>query len=296
MVIAVFDIGGSHISLSSFDVASSRLIGEDGLARSVPTNETDALTVLLDLVRSARALHGSLLKGLSMAVPNPFDHARGISLMQHKLVSLYGLNLKRILSELSGLPEDDIVFVNDADAFLLGSLSVVNISGCRTVGITLGTGVGSAFADGTKILLEGHGVPDGGEIWDLSYDRGTVEDTISTRRLEDDYLRRTGDKRSVKAIAHAARGGDIAALEVFESFGVELARVLQTICLPFSPEKILLGGGISSAADLFLPAVCSNPWCAERVLLVPQRDIAPMMGAAVWWSSLRTTVGSNGSC
>jgi predicted NBD/HSP70 family sugar kinase len=79
-------------------------------------------------------------------------------------------------------------------------------------------------------------VPDGGEIWDLAYEQGTVEDTIPTRRLEDDYLRRTGGKRSVKAIADAARGGDVAALEVFESFGLELARVLHTVCLQFNPE------------------------------------------------------------
>lgn len=293
MVIAVLDIGGSHISQGFFDVALSGLIGEDGLARAVPTNETDALEVLMDLVRSAKALHGGLLQGLCMAVPNPFDHARGISLMQHKLVSLYGLNLKQILSELSGLPEDDIVFINDADAFLLGSLSIVRIPAGRTVGITLGTGVGSAFADGTRILIEGHGVPDGGEIWDIAYDKGTVEDTISTRRLEDDYLRRTGGERSVKAIADAARRGDFIALEVFESFGMDLARVLQTIVSPFKPDKILLGGGISSAAGLFLPAVCSDPWCAERVLVVPQRHLAPLLGAAAWWRSSRMTVGSH---
>jgi len=287
MVIAVFDIGGSHISQGFFDVALSRLIGEEGLTRSVPTNDADAMAVLVHLVRMAKAIHGESLRGLSLAVPNPFDHARGISRMRHKLVSFYGLNLKRILSEESGIPESDILFVNDADAFLLGAISALDISAGRTVGITLGTGVGSAFADGTKILLKGEGVPDRGEIWELPYDQGTVEDIVSTRRLENDYLRRTGNLQSVRAIADAGRQSEAAALEVFQSFGVELATVLRTVCLPFNPEKILLGGGISSAADLFLPAVFSNPWCAERVLVVPQRDIAPMLGAAVWWSSLR---------
>ena len=137
-------------------------------------------------------------------------------------------------------------------------------------------------------------MPDRGEIWELPYDQGTVEDIVSTRRLENDYLRRTGSTQSVKAIADAGRQGEAAALEVFQSFGVELAKVLRAVCSRFNPERILLGGGISSTAGLFLPAVFSNPWCAERVLVVPQRYIAPMLGAAIWWSSFRTTAGSHG--
>ncbi len=157
MVIAVFNIGGSHISRGCFNVALSRLIGEEGLTRSVPTNDADPMAGLVHLVRMAKAIHGESRRGLSLAVPNPFDHARGISRMRHKLVSFYGLNLKRILSEESGIPEPDILFVNDADAFLLGAISALDISAGPTVGITLGTGVGSAFADGTKIMLEGEG-------------------------------------------------------------------------------------------------------------------------------------------
>ena len=47
---------------------------------------------------------------------------------------------------------------------------------CRSVGLTLGTGVGSAFAVDGKIVGKGRGVPPGGEIWDLPYRESIVEE------------------------------------------------------------------------------------------------------------------------
>jgi glucokinase len=147
----------------------------------------------------------------------------------------------------------------------------------------LGTGIGSAFEEGSQVLSGGRGVPLGGEIWNLPYGEGTVEDTISTRRLEGDYAARTGVRLSVKSIAEAAHAGDLAALEVFQEFGKELGEVLERIAGTFNPDRVLLGGGISSAETLFLPAVLANRWCANRVSIATRRDIAPLVGAAVGW-------------
>jgi glucokinase len=284
MVIAVYDIGGSHISHGYCDFVSSCLLEEsEGVSRSLETNEANSLTVLIELAKRAKALYGRSLGGLSIAVPNPFDHRRGMSLMQHKLRALYGVDLRSLLSDVTQVPERYIVFVNDADAFLLGALFASNISTGRSVGITLGTGVGSAFAEGTEILLDGDGVPAEGEIWNLPYGLGTVEDTISTRRLEGEYTRRTGTNRSVKLIAEAARAGELEAKEVMRDFGQQLAEVMERTFTEFDPTRIMLGGGISSAGELFLPQVLANRWCADRVSIVRQRDVAPLLGAAVSW-------------
>jgi glucokinase len=280
MVIAAFDIGGSHISSGCFDLVSLRPLQEAG---AVPANDANALGVLLDLAKRARSLYGSSLRGLSLSVPGPFDYTRGVSQMRHKLVSLYGLDLRHLLSAATKVPEPDLAFVNDADAFLLGSLFALKIAGGRSVGITLGTGIGSAFAEGCQVLSGGRGVPPGGEIWNLPYGEGMVEDTISTRRLEGDYAARTGIRLAVKSIAEAAHAGDLAALEVFQEFGKELGEVLERIAGTFNPDRVLLGGGISSAETLFLPAVLANRWCANRVSVVKRRDIAPLVGAAVGW-------------
>jgi len=282
MVIAAFDIGGSHISCGYFEDSTWRLLEDaGGLTSSLPTNEANSLQVLIALAEKAKLLYGSSLRGLSLSVPGPFDYARGVSQMRHKLVAWYGIDLRRLLSDASEVHEHDIAFINDADAFLHGALFAASIRTGRSLGITLGTGIGSSFADGSEILTGGDGVPAGGEIWNLPYGQDTVEDAISTRRLEGDYAARTGVRQTVNSIAEAAHSGELVALEVFREFGRDLAKVLERIAGTFDPERILLGGGISSAGDLFLPSVLANPWCAGRVSIASNRDIAPLVGAAV---------------
>jgi glucokinase len=246
VVIAAFDIGGSHISCGYFDVATLRLLGEaEGTVPSIPIEDANSLRMLIELGEQAKALYESSLHGLCLSIPGPFDYTRGVSQMRHKLVSWHGVDLRRLLSAASGVSDREIAFVNDADAFLLGALFMSSISTGRSVGITLGTGIGSAFAV--------------------------------------DYVHRTGLRRSVKSIAEAAHAGEIEALAVFKDFGRELGEVLERIAGAFDPERILLGGGISAAEDLFLPSVLANRWCADRVSVITRRDAAPLAGAAVSW-------------
>ena len=124
---------------------------------------------------------------------------------------------------------------------------------CRVVGITLGTGVGSAFAVDGHLVREGTGVPPGGEIWNVPYQGGIVEDQISTRAIQKSYRERTGKDREVAAIAASAAQDPVAA-EVFVEFGRNLGLALKTVLSSFGPRIIVLGGGISRSAQLFLPA------------------------------------------
>ncbi len=55
---------------------------------------------------------------IDLAFPGPFDYKNGICLLQglDKYDALYGCNLRRAFSEISGLPEQRIQFINDAAA------------------------------------------------------------------------------------------------------------------------------------------------------------------------------------
>ena len=123
----------------------------------------------------------------------------------------------------------------------------------RVVGITLGTGIGSAFAVDGRIVTEGPGVPAGGELWDLPYEGGIIEDSVSTRGIRGGYKRRTGVAPEVAEIA-AAAASDPAAAEAFAEFGRHLGTALRGALAVFAPEVIVLGGGISRSPHLFLPA------------------------------------------
>jgi glucokinase len=298
MLICVLDIGGGHLSHAMYDLASGRLMSRasadpasaDRAIAHIPLKGCESvnpLHAIRDIAESASALFGCELGGMSLAVPNPFDPVAGISLMRHKLTELYGAPLRQLLAEATNLPKDAFTFVNDADAFLLGALAEEADIGKRSIGITLGTGIGSAFAVDGEIVWTVPGVPDGGEIWNLPFGSGTVEDAISTATLVADYLEQSGRRMDVAAIAAAARGGDPIAQEVFVRFGTQLAEVLNKLCRDFPAEQILLGGGICGAEDLFLPVTRKRLAGPRRLEIVRNRAAAPLVGAGIAWRRSR---------
>ena len=232
-----------------------------------------------------RAAQGQAdIPGVSIAMPGPFDYERGVSWMQHKLPYLYGFDLRQALAARLGMADSQVRFLNDAAAYLLGEIAAGSAHGvCRVVGITLGTGIGSAFAVDGHVVREGTGVPPGGEIWNVPYQGGIVEDQISTRAIRQSYQLRTGEDREVAAIAASAAQDPIAA-EVFSDFGRTLGIALRTVLAAFGPQVIVLGGGISRSAQLFLPAAqaeLESPRVELRVSLLG--EIAPLVGAGAAW-------------
>ena len=251
--VLVYDVGGSHISAALCYAESYRL--SPVVKTNLPDSQTsDAFVdVLYSIGRQASAGNDSPA-GAELAMPGPFDYSEGISRMRHKLPYLYGVNMSQALSGRFGWASDRVRFLNDAAAYLLGEVGAGAARGVnRAVGITLGTGVGSAFSVDGRIVTQGAGVPPGGEIWNVRYQGGIVEDQISTRAIQSAYLERSGKEREVASIAHYAVGGEPVAIEVFADFGRNLGLVLKTLIAEFAPDVVVLGGGISRSAFLFLP-------------------------------------------
>jgi len=277
-----FDVGGSHVSACRCELDTLRVVQ----VANAPLGEVASFEGFVDtlylLGREVRAGLGSVA-GAALAVPGPFDCARGVSLMQHKLQALYGRDLRGAVAARFGLAPDRIRFLNDAAAFLLGEVSVGSARGAsRAAGLTLGTGIGSAFAQDGHALLQGDGVPPGGEVWNLPYKDGTVEDLISTRALKKDYAALTGRDLEVKEIA-AAAPADSCARQVFATFGEHLGDVIRDVVAPFHPELVVIGGGISRSSALFLPMAQKRAGAGLR--LVPSTLLyeAHLVGAAYFW-------------
>ena len=184
--VLVYDVGGSHISAAVFDGDSCDLAGV--VSASYPSEQS--IDTFLNVLHSlgALAMQGVTgVRGASLAMPGPFDYDAGVSWMEHKLAYLYGFDLRGALAAHLGWPPSRVRFLNDAAAFLAGEVAAGAARGVsRVVGITLGTGVGSAFAVDGHVVREGIGVPAGGEIWNVPYQGGIVEDQISTRGHPED--------------------------------------------------------------------------------------------------------------
>lgn len=282
--VLVYDVGGSHISAAVFHQQTCALQGVTSAGYPAEQSTETFLDVLHSLGTSAT--HGdSAIHGAALAMPGPFDYETGVSYMQHKLPYLYGVNLREALAARFEFGPAHVRFLNDAAAYLLGEISAGAAKGVgRVVGITLGTGIGSAFAVDSHIVRSGPGVPDGGEIWNYPYEGGILEDRISTRAIQAAYKQRTGQVCEVAAIAADAASNDPVAIEVFTEFGKTLGVALHSVLAAFAPQVVVLGGGISRSAQLFLSTAQSQFKDFPAALRVSKLGgDAPLFGAGAAW-------------
>jgi glucokinase len=283
--VLVYDIGGSHIS-AAVCAESSFVLGPVSKSAQPDEQSTDAFLGVLSHLAAQVAPDLQRVDGAGLAMPGPFDYAEGVSWMRHKMPYLYGVDVRRELAERFGWQDEQVRFLNDAAAYLLGEIGAGAARGVsRVVGITLGTGIGSGFAIDGQLQTGGAGIPPGGEIWNVPFEGGIVEDLISTRFIKQGYLESTGREREVAEIAEGA-AQDPAAVEVFQDFGRNLGRVLRSLLRDFAPEVVVLGGGISRSADLFLPAAQGElQGTPMRLSISALGDLAPLVGAGVSWFS-----------
>ncbi len=281
--VLAYDIGGSHLSAGLCLLEPITLL-QTAVA---PLSDTISSEAFIDLLQAlGQQLIGGVDQpiGASLAFPAPFAYGTGISHMEHKLKALYGVDLRRAFADRLGWTPERILFLNDANAALLGEAGAGAAKGAaKAVGIMLGTGIGFAFVENGSLNDTARGVPPDNEIWNLPYLDGIVEDVLSSRALEGDYKARTGKHQTVAAIAlEAAEDPDARA--VFDTFGRHLGRVIKEILAPLSPELVVLGGGISRSAHLFLPAA-RKQMNGLGIRLVPSvlLEKAPFLGAAMYW-------------
>jgi glucokinase len=278
-----FDIGGSHISAALCHGGDYRL----GSVISAPHASIETADAFVDLLHSLGVKVGAESEhaaGAALAIPGPFEYATGVSHMKHKLPYLFGVNVHQALATSFGWEPGQVCSLNDADAFLLGEVGAGAVRGVsRAVGLTLGTGIGSAFAVDGHVITAGPGIPPDGEIWNVPYQGGIVEDLVSTRAIQGTYQKLTGATREVAGIAKDAER-DSAAAEAFNEFGRNLGQAMRAVLWPFAPNVVVLGGGISQSSPLFLSATLAELQGLDVELRISElRDHAALVGAGVRW-------------
>lgn len=252
---AVVEIGGTHVTAA--------LVGPGDAEVSCHVRRR------LDAHGSAEEILGSVLDCASslpappegvwgVAVPGPFDYSRGIALFEGvgKFDSLHGVDVRTALLE--GLPQrpSEVVFLNDAHAFLLGEWSTGAAQGHgRCAGITLGTGVGSAFLVDGEVQYNGPGLPPQGRL-DLTELNGRpLEQTVSRRAIRARY----GDENAdVHEIASRARAGEVRARQLLEEAFTGLGGVLAPCLRAFGASVLVVGGSMAESWDLIGPALSAR--------------------------------------
>jgi len=283
------DIGGTHVSGGRVDLDSATLDPRSRVSENLPAGASRAELVAA-ISRVARSIAGPKLRRLGVAVPGPFDYAMGVSKIAHKLEGLHGVDLRSELVVASTLPDPAAIhFLNDAEAFLLGEWWAGAARGhSRAVGITLGTGIGSAFSEEGEIVRSGARVPPGGELYRLRFRGANVEQTISRAALRATYGTGLGDNADVEQIAERARAGERAASRVFTELGTALGQFVSPWIRAFEPSCLVVGGSIARSWDLFettLRRELESVTGLRTVTVAEQLDDAALLGAAYYATS-----------
>ncbi|WP_373520909.1 ROK family protein [Aquiflexum sp.] len=254
-IILAGDIGGSHITLGRFDENNDCFILKDFQRKQIDSYATKSkilkewTTIIRSMVNEGENF------SISLAMPAPFKYDLGICLIQEqgKFKHLYKINLRDELSELLGIPQSQIKFINDAQAFLLGETFFGQVKGAEIVlGLTLGSGLGSSIKKGQHVV--------DAELWKFPFKDGIAEDYLGSSWFVSWVKRETGihvngvkDIIQDQEIFEKTRG-------IFDLFADNLADFIYLQHSKIRMEKVILGGNISMASNLFMNRLKDNLW------------------------------------
>jgi glucokinase len=171
--------------------------------------------------------------------------------------------------------------INDAAGFLSGEMFIGAGKGYKkVVGLTLGTGLGSALYD--------HGTVTDADLWHTPFREGKAEDYVSAPWLISAASRLTGENFSnVKQMADQAAANETIQ-SIFIEFGKNLADFLIAFIQKEAPELVILGGNVSRAYLHFSNSMTDR--MRQQKVQVPVRvaeigEAAALVGAAALWEN-----------
>ncbi|MBR5579153.1 MAG: ROK family glucokinase [Lachnospiraceae bacterium] len=266
------DIGGTTVKMGIFEPEGKNLQKWE-----IPTDTADeGIRILPDIAASIdeKLKEMDLVKsdclGVGVGVPAPVTK-EGIVNGTANL----GWKYKEVKKELEALCGLSAVIGNDANVAALGEMWQGGGKGKQDmVMITLGTGVGSGFIVGGKLIVGAHGAGGEGGHIRVNYqeedicgcgNKGCLEQYASATgivRLAKKKM--AGETRetllakeeiTAKSVFDAVKEGDQVAREVAEEFGEYLARGLSAMAAMSDPSIFVIGGGVSKAGEILLSYV-----------------------------------------
>ena len=262
------DLGGTAIKLGRF--------ARDGTlleALEIPTPRPampGAVTVAI--AEAVQRLDPQRLAPLvGVGHPGPSDrHGR----LARIAINLPGWRDVPLADWLEPLLDRRVTCANDANCALVGERWHGAARGARDVLLlTLGTGVGGAvLLDGELFTGRGGAAAEPGLIGIQpdgppcnSGNRGSLESYCSIAGLA------RLSPVEPQELCRRAESGDPEALAVWQAYGRLLGTGISSLLYLFTPELVLLGGGLSAAAPLFLPALWQQ--VEQRVLAVSREGL-----------------------
>lgn len=247
------DLGGTELRAGLF-TRDGALVRR----RQVPTDARGGPAAVVGqmatLVASLRAGTDATVVGIGIASPGPLDGDRGVVIFAPTLDGWHDVPLPAMLTQRTGLPAR---LENDANAAALGEWREGAGVGLRhMVYVTVSTGIGGGVIADGRLLRGRHGMA--AELGHMTITddlvpcvcggHGCFEALASGSALT--AAGRLKGFDTARDVTEAARVGDLSALDLLKREAALLGRGFASLLHLFSPELIVVGGGVSDAFDL----------------------------------------------
>jgi glucokinase len=273
-VVLTLDAGGTNFVFSA--VQSDREVVEP---LTLPSNAHELQACLGTIVEGfskVKEQAPAAPAAISFAFPGPVDYPLGIIGDLNNLPAFAGggVALGPMLEDEFGIP---VFMNNDGDLFTLGEAmagllpwvnglleEAGNPKRFRNLfGATLGTGFGGGIVGDGRLWIGDNSA--GGEIWltrSKLDTRTNIEEAVSIRAVRRVYAEKTGlavdeapEPKDIHAIGKGEEPGNReAALEAFRALGEAAGDALAN-AITLIDGLVVIGGGLTGAAELFLPAL-----------------------------------------
>jgi glucokinase len=247
-LIAAVDLGGTHLRVGWWR-------DDDWIDRRTEPSRRSAGTAGLveQLVQAVRS--GPAADGLVVATAGTLRPASG-HVVQAANLPLRQVDLRRILSQRLGLP---VAVLGDAAAATVAEFARGAGRGCdHGVFVTVSTGIGSGFVTAGALVT---GADDqAGELGHIPVclgpeasrcpcgQRGCLETVASGSGLVARWAEAGGGAGDSPALMAAAQAGREPARAIVERGATHLGAALVSMIRLFSPEVVVLGGGLAGSA------------------------------------------------
>jgi glucokinase len=308
------DLGGTNLRAAIADTETGHIYHRRKCPTFAAEGQEAVIGRIVQLIGELRQANGTAceIKGVGIGVPGTPSLDTGVIQILPNLPGQWrNVPLQAILQEQVRLP---VALINDVRAITLGEWTFGAGRGAETmVCLAVGTGIGGGVVVNGKFHLGiggtagefGHQVVEvdglpcscGGRGCLELYASGPAIAAMGVKEVMHGHTTRIGElvnhdlnRINVAVIVRAAQEGDAVAQAILQRAGMYLGIILGNILGTLSPQRVVLGGGVSRAGDLLLQPIVQT--VTERIRLVPVDQVkfvlaelgidGGLLGAALW--------------
>lgn len=267
------DLGGTQLRVALVD-DEGQVVKRSATRTDVPGGPEAVIRQMLALVSDITTDKRANVRAVGICSPGPLDSDTGTIIDIPSMPSFINVPLRDTLARALNLP---VSLENDAQTAAYGEWKHGAGQGLNhLVYITVSTGIGGGVIADGKLLRGRRGMAS--HIGHLMIDpHGPRCDCGGTGCIEAmacgtvfSRLAREQGFVDGAAATEAARKGDSTALALLQHEAEILGYGFATLLHLYSPERLIIGGGLSSALDLMLPAIRQQ---IERHAMPAFRDV-----------------------